>query len=71
MADDPKDPKEPAAPKAAKAPESLVLMKHEVYRHKHRMAIGEAWFEVADDGTASFPLSLVEAAEMAGFRRVV
>ena len=56
--------------KEDKAPEPLVTMQHEVFRHAHRMAIGDAWFDVADDGTAQFPLSLIEAAELAGFRRV-
>ncbi len=66
MPDDEKKKTESAPPKA----EPMVTMQHEVFRHAHRMAIGEEWFDVALDGTASFPLRLVEAAEMAGFRRV-
>lgn len=57
-----------AAPKAA---DPIVLMKHEFATYKHKVAIGEEWFEVGDDGLASFPLRLIEGAELAGFRRVV
>jgi len=58
------------AQKAVKQAEPVVVMQHEVFRHEHRTAIGEEWFDVAADGTASFPLRLLEAAETAGFRRV-
>ena len=73
MTDKPKEePKAESAPiKAAKAADPMVAMQHESYRYVHRMAIGEEWFDVALDGMASFPLRLVEAAETAGFRRVV
>lgn len=52
------------------AADPAVTMKHEFARYKHRVAIGDEWFDVDDDGVAVFPLRLVEAAELAGFRRV-
>jgi len=64
MSDKPKDEGK------AKQTEPIVTMQHETYHYVHRMAIGDEWFDVALDGTASFPLRLVEAAETAGFRRV-
>lgn len=67
MAEEKKETAKAAAAKHADAP---VRMKHEFARYVHRVAIGEEWFDVAADGLAEFPLRLVDAAELAGFRRV-
>jgi hypothetical protein len=52
-----------------KAPDPVVTMLHETNRHDFTLAIGDETFAVKA-GEAQISLSLVEAAEMAGFRRV-
>jgi hypothetical protein len=67
MPDEPKD--DPKSAKKATA-ESTVTMRHEFAHYVHRVAIGEEWFDVDAGGAATFPLRLIDAAELAGFRQV-
>lgn len=55
--------------KTTKAPDPLVKVRHETDRHDFTLSLGEQSFAVVA-GETEVPLSLLDAAELAGFRRV-